>query len=658
MEKELIKIDRAKHQYVIGIDFGHAETSAAICQLEWDKSAGTSERKITDIRIAPGNSPYEEVLVSAIGQSKDGQYDIGNTIFDAEKLDNYAQYRIGFKQPPHDIDGKNEQLMIAFMRCVYLRIRRMHSSLTDENHVVYIARPSGWTDNKEKDLYIQMALEAGLPLAGLTSESRAAMVYAKNQEVGLKQNIDKGFLLFDLGSSTLDLTYRADDKMIDYGYPIGASHIDKAIYNSFFISNPRIRDFVNRYGFSDILLYKARELKEQGFSRNKLIKTIEIREITDDNDRYKDYNDEQFGIRLKSMDEIKSFLDNGIKVKSVAGLPEMGYIQAMRAALIDFKNKLNGRPVYGIMYTGGASRMVFIPEVIKECFEIEDDNLKPDPHNPSLTVSRGIANLGCLDALSNVMVNELLTKKLPEIVLRYSAIPFRAEVPTLNLGVKIKSLIDDLTVRVANTAWSAVVGGCNEFKRRNLQDSYGKEELEEFIRVALDSYTKEKLQHVIEKVFSDYLYRETSSIKDELNQIISYYAPGREIKHIETPSLSKSVVGFDPTEFQKICMGCTNHLVSDLLWAALGIFLFGVFALLYYVIKGVFGLFKSEEEKRQELCQQILSKKDEIVPKIRLDLKTKLSENYQFADTLSKHVSSYFESLIKYNVNLIRIPIE
>ena len=657
MEKQLIKIDRAKHQYVIGIDFGHAETSAAICQLEWDKSAGTSERKITDIRIAPGNSPYEEVLVSAIGQSKDGQYDIGNTIFDAEKLDNYAQYRIGFKQPPHDIDGKNEQLMIAFMRCVYLRIRRMHSSLTDENHVVYIARPSGWTDNKVKDLYIQMALEAGLPLAGLTSESRAAMVYAKNQEVGLKQNIDKGFLLFDLGSSTLDLTYRADDMMIDYGYPIGASHIDKAIYNFFFISNPRIRDFVNRYGFSDILLYKARELKELGFSRKKLIKTIEIREITDDDDRYKDYNDEQFGIRLRSMDEIKSFLDNGIKIKSVAGLPEMGYIQAMRAALIDFKNKLNGRSVYGIMYTGGASRMSFIHEIIKECFEIEDDNLKPDPHNPSLTVSRGIANLGCLDALSDVMVNKLKADKLPVIISKYTVEPTEYSWEPLRLGDGINELIEVLSERVSNTAWDAVERGCESFRTQDLNKSLDQDDLENSIRNSLKNYTENELQYVIASVFSDHLKKEINSVKDELNQVISYYAPGREIKILEIPSVAKSV-DFDPQRLQQICMEYTNHVMKDILAAALGLFLFGIFAVVYYVCKGISNLFKSEQSKRDDLCEQITDKKYKIKGEIKNKIKSELKRNVEFTSKVSEEVSNYLEQLIEYNVNLIRIPIE
>ena len=46
---QLVKPNKEKHKYVVGVDFGHGETSAAICELEWDKSAGTSEQKIRDI---------------------------------------------------------------------------------------------------------------------------------------------------------------------------------------------------------------------------------------------------------------------------------------------------------------------------------------------------------------------------------------------------------------------------------------------------------------------------------------------------------------------------------------------------------------------------------------------------------------------------------
>ena len=40
-----------QQHYVVGIDFGHGETSAAICNLQWNVSAGRSDLDTTDIRI-------------------------------------------------------------------------------------------------------------------------------------------------------------------------------------------------------------------------------------------------------------------------------------------------------------------------------------------------------------------------------------------------------------------------------------------------------------------------------------------------------------------------------------------------------------------------------------------------------------------------------
>lgn len=68
--------------------------------------------------------------------------------------------------------------MIRFMKEVYHRIRENNSGmLSDDNHLVYIATPSGW-DKNAQSLYLQMGVAAGLPMGGITKESRAAFVRA------------------------------------------------------------------------------------------------------------------------------------------------------------------------------------------------------------------------------------------------------------------------------------------------------------------------------------------------------------------------------------------------------------------------------------------------------------------------------------------------
>ena len=60
----LIIPDKNKHTYVVGIDFGHGETSAAICPIEWDKDAGQRETKVEDIDL--DCAARKKVITSAI----------------------------------------------------------------------------------------------------------------------------------------------------------------------------------------------------------------------------------------------------------------------------------------------------------------------------------------------------------------------------------------------------------------------------------------------------------------------------------------------------------------------------------------------------------------------------------------------------------------
>lgn len=48
----LIVPNKYKHKYVVGIDFGHGETSAAVCPIEWDKSAGQRVANYEDLNSA------------------------------------------------------------------------------------------------------------------------------------------------------------------------------------------------------------------------------------------------------------------------------------------------------------------------------------------------------------------------------------------------------------------------------------------------------------------------------------------------------------------------------------------------------------------------------------------------------------------------------
>ena len=194
-------LGKKRYEYIIGIDLGHGETSAALCPLQWDTPVGQLE-PAKDLDMG-GN---KKVVPSAITILDDGTAYIGDSAFNPDVLKK-ADVHVCFKKAPRDMNGEDEKLMIRFMQEVYRYIRENNSAiLTDNNHLVYIATPSGW-DKMTQDLYMQMAKVAGLPIVGLTKESRAAFVRAQHDTTtGIGKNIEKGAIVFDMGSSTLDFT--------------------------------------------------------------------------------------------------------------------------------------------------------------------------------------------------------------------------------------------------------------------------------------------------------------------------------------------------------------------------------------------------------------------------------------------------------------------
>lgn len=188
---DLIVPDKSKHKYVVGIDFGHGETSAAICEIEWDKAAAQRDSYVMDIDI--DRAARKKVIPSAICRIGKNKYK-GEEAF--EHITDNNGIRISFKERPQSLYGENETLMREFMEAVYTAICDNDDRLEPGNHIVYIARPSGWTDEGSKELYREMALRAGIPLAGLTSESRAAIFFAKTTQNFAKE-IDHGAIVFD-----------------------------------------------------------------------------------------------------------------------------------------------------------------------------------------------------------------------------------------------------------------------------------------------------------------------------------------------------------------------------------------------------------------------------------------------------------------------------
>ena len=627
----LIVPDKNKHQYVVGVDYGHGETSAAICAIEWGKDAGLRETKVLDIDL--DRAARKKVITSAICHVNEGIL-IGDEAF--EHMTDNSGIRIGFKQKPESIDGEAEKLMIDYMKAVYGRIRESQSELTDTNHIVYIARPSGWTDEDAKELYRQMAIKAGIPLGGLTSESRAAIFYAKSPNVNFAKEITQGAIVFDLGSSTLDFTYLSDtERPIDYGYNLGASIIDNAVLENMIMKDENVKEFVGKYPeYRDALKFKARKFKEDAYSRGEDSKTIggfplgNI--IADSEESYDDYADCYVKLRIANLGELNDMVNSTTK-----------YMDELRNALDDYKTtKIPGKKVNGVFLTGGASRMNFIRPIIAEAFNLPLEKVKIDNDNPSLTISRGIALLGATDATTTILVAEL-KKSLPSL---------------FNSNDMMNKLREKLSENITNEAWNVVDSACSYWVKSG--KGTDESELKGIVQNRLKTFQTSQVPTIINKTLEEFLSQFSEDIRKKMNEIISRYAPGREISSSSKLSIGNiqaindSLSNMSKT-ISDICDSISNVL-GDILWAALGVFLWGVLCAPYYLYK----IFRSDESKRKDKADKVRDKRFEVTWQVQSKINSELSNNTQFKNSVSSSLNNYFTKLIDTNLAQVIIPIE
>lgn len=633
-----------KHKYVVGIDFGHGETSAAICEIDWDNPAGLSNVSAGDVRINPANTGNGNVMVSAISRVTGKRPQIGENAFCAEQLQNDASICVCFKEPPHSIDGKAETLMIAFMKAVYEKIRGISSELTDGNHIVYIARPSGWLDKEVKELYMQMALRAGLPIGGLTSESRAAIFYAiNNPRIAFKNEMEEGAIVFDLGSSTLDFTYIAKDhKPVDYGYPHGASLIDRVIFEDKMASCTVVKRLLASHPkYEPALLFQARKLKEDFYK--KTLKTaaintaVSLREIISrDCSDYNNLKDEQIIFEYENLDAFNETLET-----------QIGYKTKIREDLADFKNNhIAGEEIKGVFLTGGASRMGFISEIICEEYGLSPDAVKVDPDNPSLTISRGIAMLGRADALSRKMQEELYAKaksvKIPPILSNFEKI---------------------ISFALTELYWTQIASVMESFK-----DSEEDMSLFQLYCNVEDVLTHVDVVLVQTNTLKHLLCKELDCLRKELNSIISIYRPGYEIKEsaIDNNDMSFFMNSSQISDLMGDVMRKIRIAVMDsYLKTGTGSILFRFFK------EWLSSRDKKEQEysngmkiplgkkKRKEIFDSFSSAENVVCNRIKDSISSILNRQHTIInESFGPEIQSYIRKFIQTNIENVKIDIE
>ena len=636
----MAQINKEEIQYVIGIDLGHGETSAALCAMEWDKKPEQLDAA-KDLEMG-GN---KKVMPSAITILDNGNAYIGDAAFNPEVL-KQAKVRVCFKQAPKDINGEKEQLMIRYMHEVYNRIINENSALlTKGNHLVYIATPSGW-DKETQQLYVKMAKQAGLPIPdnGVTKESRAAFVRAQHDVTsGIGRNIDKGAIVFDMGSSTLDFTYmsRDIDGLIDFGYDCGASAIEKTIFNQKREESNSIQLFEKKYpDLVDYLVFEARKIKEQNYfdPTLKVKKTINFEDFIEDDD----LEDERFRF---------SFLPNELD----ALLVEKGYIQSIRNAMMDYKDRISGRNIYGVFMTGGASRMEFLKDLICECWGITREQIHRD-QDPSLTISQGVAELARMDLRTEGMDEGI--EPMIDTLLHTDVI----------YNTFIHNFGSDLKNHVVDNVGSVIT----EFK--DSQVDYSINDLEEGIQKAVKSSIDDGAENITAYMESA-VDECTKELRDKVDSIVAHYVAQGERIDVGSYSFSVSNVKIDGIDMSKVLNDISQQIAADssnwsgaITGAAIG----GAIAMLFggplmWLVGGaallgkmLFGDSKEEKERkakakdlnresRIQVYDSIAGNWEDITDKIHKSIDSALQQNTSIKNSINAVVKQmltcYKESL-------------
>lgn len=646
--------DKNKHEYVIGIDFGHGETSAAYCSIGWDSNKGQLSG-VKDIDFGSN----AKVIPSAISITTDGKAYIGDAAFLPEVL-NKAEANVCFKKKPENIDGSAEQLMMRFMKEVYNTIRERNSALfTDGNHLVYIATPSGW-DETAKDLYGQMAAKAGLPMGGITSESRAAFIKAQQDpDSGLPQYIDKGAIVFDMGSSTLDFTYLTRDNVnpIDWGDDCGASKVEKIIYASKRDGNEEIIDFEKKYpNLVDALLFEARKAKEKVYFHPDMPCRITV--------------------NFETIVEDEEFEDTKMKFKYQPGelnqmLEEKGYIGAIRNAMMIFKNeKITGKPIHVAFLTGGASRMDFIKDLVKECWNLPDERIYRD-QDPSLTISQGVAVLGRGDIRSGGAQN---TKSLLDEI-------------TKNAEDIFTPFAESLTAKVTNELERSVITAFNEF--RDCESDVSLNDLQERMKWWIEQDTNsigEWASECYQKAFEE----KTANIRAKLDSVVNEFSStGVQMGSVGNVSLSLPQLDMRGITAQMEDIGTTfaaeagsitetvaSAAIGGAIGYGLGMLLGGPLAWLliggYFVGKWLFGEEETEEQKKQKAMAKDLDKSarqqiydaffaekgDEVANKIATSVHSAIYDNPSLKKKINEQSLKVIRDYAQECINQTRLMVE
>lgn len=470
----------------------------------------------------PGSKDEGKAIPTAFGYDENGNLVFANGIFDIPEL--VKDIQINFKRRPCDLckgmtkekipklyeifSGMNgwpsqkecpecytpemetfRKAVVTFTNAVFENkdyMERIHGQSVDCDEIVFcVGHPTRWTD---LDVVIYKAILQGSVLGKgeyvgkktnliMAAESRAAFLTVRDKASEKVLPKDTSVLLVDVGSSTIDITALTADSH-NYQYNSGNNYLGvrcidyiiREMYFEWLQERPEDWDEYKKMeslspSFSKSLTLACRIGKEEMYSGTSGICRISFSDFKPC--RIKQEEVEQAINRFP----VAKILSDNVSLPSEQknAMGSKNWLELFTDFLTEQKMEISKRGIRigRIILTGSASKMPFVPQIIKKVFnELPQGTVLADM-DPSRSISMGLALVGPSNEKSVEFqkdLNKLIEKELPDII--------EQDLP--KLADSLSSVIDEVVTGIVKAdmrKWrSSEIKTLNEMTRRIEQD--------------------------------------------------------------------------------------------------------------------------------------------------------------------------------------------
>lgn len=643
---------------IIGFDLGHGETALTWVRADnqdTPQSLLINNRKSQTTAIA--HHPQKGIIIGDM----------------AYQMPDATVFEIAFKTRQFN-DIAYQKTIREFVNTIYKYLIDTNQIQLGDNNYFFIGCPSGWWQ-EEIDTYKQILAEDCLPNAKVVKESRAALMHAKESGIFTIEELQNSVLVIDIGSSTTDYTLvkGMSDTPIDFGYDLGASLIDKAIFKKTLECYRQYREGreeILRLGelLSDEEILQLEEIAqlEKIFEQNPLYKNrceLRCRKAKEEYFNYHDsYEDNLVNVGSEDIQRKFKFMPlvNGKIMKAILSqpLPELGnksWRDAFRDQLQAVKQKLDQQGIQpsAILLTGSASKMWFVLEICQEVFP--DLPCKRDGE-PELSIARGLARWGRVYIRTGWFMEEIsqfLDKELTGIV-----------------GNHIPEFLEKLAEALANGLVDEVIKpSVKSWRNRNIITLSNLES--EIEQKAKDWLTGSDANNKMTGCLVEWLSSVQNEVREKTDYICSKY--GLPLGTIGSKAIELSDrTGKVPTDITLDDFTGLSIFVGHLVALIVGVVLAGLFHILIFAgiiapILGIIAYFMGEslvkdtdipgwirkfvpDQKIDELAYQ---KKPELQQKIQ----ETLTKDPTIAIKLAKAISDWLKETVQEQADKARLLI-